>query len=974
MTIIRISLTATALLLCNLCFGQIYPEIRGRIIDKLTQTPIEGVNISVVGNPTGTSSDLNGQFLLKNVSNGSKLNLSHVGYELLSISVTSENLGSIELLPNNLILDEVVAVGSRGNPRSKLETPVPVDVISMKDIEYYSPQLDITQILNYQAPSFSSNRQTITDGTDHVDPAVLRGLSVDHVLVLVNGKRRHTSALVNVNGSVGRGSVGTDLNSIPANAIKRIEILRDGAAAQYGSDAIAGVINIVLKDNVDALSVSSTVGQHYEGDGETAQFNLNYGFKVGERGHVNISSQYQFRGMTDRSGEWTGSVFSTNHPMGDSLDVNGMPVLDTNGNKITVPVKGLYSELYEAGDFSPFDVGQRLTQAQANTINSANNFTNTMTPEEEEALITANGGRRAFSMKVGQSEVVNASFMINSSFDINDNAEVYLFGGLNSRKGKASGFYRLPNQSRTLTSVFPNGFLPEINPKILDGSISAGVKGNIGNWKADFSNTFGINTYNYIIENSINASMGNRTPNTFDAGGFKFQQNTTNFDVSRYYNDILNGVNVAFGSEYRVESYSIIAGEESSYRNYGIVSLTDTLDDGTIFINNQKTANIFYDRPGGAQVFPGFQPANEVDESRSTIGFYGDVEFNFTNNFFVDAAVRFENYTDFGSTFNWKLATRYAILDDLAIRAAVSTGFRAPSLHQRYFNNTSTFFSIINGVSIPREVGTFRNDSRVAQLFGIPGLTNESTLNYSAGITYSLRNNLSISADGYYVLVNDRIVLTNQFNAGSSAEIAAILAQVNASSAQFFVNAIDTKTVGIDLITKYATQLGFGTLETTLAGNYTQTTVEKVHIPSQLQADPSSFFNRNEQGRFEDLVPNSKITLGFNYRLNKLNTQLSFVRFGEVWDRSDAREDSSDPNSPYIDQKYTAKIITDASIGYQITPIINLVIGANNLFDVYPEENRAEFRSGERFVYSREAQQFGFNGGYYFCRVNVQLK
>ena len=955
-------------------FPQNLQSISGRVVDKTDQSPIEGANIQIKGSNSGTITDSNGYFVLNNVEPGIEISITHIVYNSILIRVESKNLGTIEMVPNNLILEEIVTLGSRGTPRSKLETPVPVDVITMSDIEAYTPQTEISQILNYQAPSFSSNRQTISDGTDHVDPAVLRGLSVDHVLVLVNGKRRHTSALINVNGSVGRGSVGTDLNSIPANAIKRIEILRDGAAAQYGSDAIAGVINIILKDDVNELSASSTVGQYYEGDGETAQFNINYGFKVGKRGFINLSSQYQFRGMTDRAGEWTGSVFRTSHPMGDSLDINGTPVLDNNGNKISVPVKGLYSELYEEGDFSPFDLGQRLTQTQANSINRANSFTNNMTPEEEEALIAATGGRRAYTMKVGQSEVVNASFMINSSFDLSEDAQVYLFGGLNSRNGKASGFYRLPNQSRTLTSVFPTGFLPEINPKILDGSITLGINGNIGYWNADFSNTYGINTFDYIIENSINASMGNRTPTSFEAGGFSFQQNTTNFDMTRYFDNALNGINVAFGSEYRVETYTINAGEESSYRNYGIVSLTDTLNNGTPFINSEKTANIFYDRPGGSQVFPGFQPTNEVSESRSTIGFYADSEFNFSKFFFVDAALRFENYTDFGSTFNWKIATRYSITDNIAVRAAISTGFRAPSLHQRYFNNTATLFSLVNGVSVPTEVGTFRNDSRVAQLFGIPSLKNESTFNYSAGITYGEPDQLSISADGYYVLINDRVVLTNQFSAGSSPEIAAILNQVNASRAQFFVNAIDTKTMGIDLITRYVARLGSGKLITTLAGNYTQTIVEDIHIPSQLQAAPTSFFNRSEKGRFQDLVPNSKITLGFNYKIGKLNSQVSFVRFGEVWDRSDDKEDSSDPNSPYIDQKYSAKIITDVSVGYQITPIVNLVLGANNLFDIYPDENRSEFRSGERFIYSREAQQFGFNGGYYFARVNVKLK
>ena len=494
--------------------------------------------------------------------------------------------------------------------------------------------------------------------------------------MLVNGKRRHPSSLVNVNGSVGRGSVGTDLNAIPAASIERIEVLRDGAAAQYGSDAIAGVINLVLKETTDELFLSATAGQNYEGDGEVAQLNTNYGFKVGERGFINLTGQYQYRGRTDRAGEWTGSVFKT----------------DWDGESPSI-----YAENFAAGDLSPFDVGRRLTQTQADAINSANAVSNNLTEAEEEALINQNGGRRAFSMIVGQSEAVNASAMLNSAFEVSENHEFYLFGGLSARRGLSTGFYRLPNQTRTLTSVYPNGFLPEINSNIFDASLSGGLRGSVGEWYADFSHTYGTNSFEFLITNTSNASLGNSTPTSFNAGGFRFQQNTTNLDFSRYFDDALGaGINVAFGAEYRVEDYEIMAGEEASYRNYGVVNVVDSVD-GLPFVNTQNSTNIFYDRPGGSQVFPGYQPANELQQSRSTVAGYADVEFNFTEQFFLDAAVRFEDYTDFGSTFNWKLAGRYAVTDALALRAAVSTGFRAPSLPQRYFNSTSTIFTLQNG-------------------------------------------------------------------------------------------------------------------------------------------------------------------------------------------------------------------------------------------------------------------------------------
>ena len=929
------------------------------VLDE-SSTPLPGVNVVIEGTTIGTTTDIDGEANIAAPADAT-LVLTFIGYASQQVAVDGRDNIEVQMQPDLSELQEVVVIGSRNQNRTVTETPVPVDVIPLQDVVESAPQVEISQILNYIAPSFSSNRQTIADGTDHVDPASLRGLGVDHVLVLVNGKRRHPSSLVNVNGSVGRGSVGTDLNAIPAAAIERIEVLRDGAAAQYGSDAIAGVINLVLKETTDQVFFSGTAGQQYEGDGEVAQFNTNFGFDVGERGFINLTGQYQYRGRTDRAGEWTGSVYST----------------DWDGESPSI-----YAENFMAGALSPFNVGQRLTQEEANRINEANAFTNNLTEAEEEALINQNGGRRAFSMVVGQSEAVNASAMLNSAFEVSENHEFYLFGGLSARRGLATGFYRLPNQSRTLTSVYPNGFLPEINSNIFDASLSGGLRGNVGNWYADFSHTYGTNSFDFLITNTSNASQGNSTPTSFNAGGFRFQQNTTNIDFSRYFDDALGaGINVAFGGEYRVENYEIVAGEEASYRNYGVVNLVDTAADGTLFVNDQASTNIFYDRPGGSQVFPGFQPANELQQSRSTVAGYADVELNFTENFFLDAAIRFEDYTDFGSTFNWKLAGRLAATDNLAVRAAVSTGFRAPSLPQRYFNNTSTIFTLQDGVNVPNEVGTFRNDSRIAQLFGIPSLTNESSFNLSAGVVWNVAENFDITVDAYQIDVDDRVVLTSQFSPGSSEEIASILASVNAGRAQLFTNAIDTRTRGIDIIADYNTDLGEGSLRATLAANFTETNVTNVDIPETLQADPEAFFDREERGRFEDATPQSKVSLLLDYRLNRFVANVFLVRFGEVYARTqDIETDAegnpivdSNNNPVFIDQRFTPKVVTNASIGYNFTETVNLTIGASNLFDVYPDENRKEFRSGERFVYSRRATQFGFNGGYYFARLNVTI-
>jgi iron complex outermembrane receptor protein len=937
-------LTLGLLLLFSINIYAQSASVQGVVSDADNGEPLIGATVVIQGTATGASTDASGRYSFTAPAGSHTLIVSFIGYETVNLAVDlsdGSNTYNFKLNAGDVSLSEIVVVGSRNQNRTVTETAVPVDVISIDEITQGAPQIEITQILNYLAPSFSSNKQTISDGTDHVDPASLRGLGVDHVLVLINGKRRHSSSLVNVNGTVGRGSVGTDLNTIPAAAIDRIEILRDGAAAQYGSDAIAGVINIVLKSSTDKVTLSVTGGQMYQGDGEKFQLNANYGFKIGQDGFINLTGQYQYRGRTDRSGEYTGSIFKTNGT-------------------------GVFREDFALGDFNPYLPGARLTAQEATDLNAANTITNNLTDAEEEAMINANGGRRAFSLKAGDSQVENAAFMVNSVIPLAGSAEFYVFGGINSRRGLATGFYRLPNQSRNLLTINPNGFLPEINSRIFDGSISAGIRGEIGGWNVDFSNTYGTNSFQFIISNTLNASRGTPSPNTFNAGGFGFGQNTTNLDFSKFYDGSMSGINLAFGAEYRVETYQLFAGEEGSYRDYGTVPLVD--NDGTNdFLNPSSTTNIMYGRPGGSQVFPGFRPSNELRQSRTATGLYGDVEFNFTDNFFVDVAARYENFSDFGSTLNGKVAMRLAVSDAIAIRAAGSTGFRAPSLHQRYFNNTSTIFTTLNGVTVPNEVGTFRNDSRLANLLGIPSLTNENATNFSGGLTWEILSGLNLTVDGYYVKVDNRVILTGQFKptGDPNNEIDKILAAQGAGRAQFFSNSIDTKTTGVDFILSYTTEVGNGTLRSTLASNFTTTTVDNVNYP-QLIIDnglEDSYFNLEEQSRFETATPKSKINLNFLYQVSKFTANLNLVHFGEV------TAVTSDGTS----QTFSAKLITDLSLGYDIADNLNFTIGANNLLNVYPDENIDAFRSSERFVYSRRVSQFGANGGYYFGRLTFRF-
>lgn len=916
--------------------------VSGAVIDAQTSEVLTGVSVVIPGTTLGTITDNKGVFKLNLDQDYPLVELRFIGYQSQQVELGNQNYLNVSLNQDQIGLNEVRIVGSRNRNRSVVETPTPVDIIPLEALVKQSAQLELSQILNYVAPSFSSNRYTIQDGTDHVDPASLRGLGVDHVLVLINGKRRHASSLVNNTLTVGRGSSGTDLNTIPTAAIQRIEVLRDGAAAQYGSDAIAGVINIVLKKNTDEISASVSTGQTYEGDGEQVQVNANYGIKVGEKGFINLTGQYQKRGRTDRAGLYTGSVYKTDG-------------------------QGVFSENFQEGDLSPFQLGSSLSAEDAVAINAQNAITNNLTPQEEEALIEQNGGRRQFSVKAGDSEAVNTSLFLNSGIPLNDKHELYVFGGINSRRGNSTGYYRLPNQSRNVSTIYPKGFLPEINSRIFDGSLSAGIRGELGNWNVDFSNTYGTNSFRFIIGNTLNASLGTASPTSFDAGRFQLTQNTTNLDFDRYFDDVLDGLNLAFGAEYRNEIYEVSAGEEASYRNYGNVQVVDEIN-GVDYLNENKTTNIFYGRPGGAQVFPGFQPKNEVNESRSNIALYADIELNFSKNFFVSLAGRFEDYTDFGQTLNGKIASRYQLTKDFALRGAFSTGFRAPSLQQRFFNNTATLFTIRDGDVVSSEVGTFRNDSRVAQLIGVPALKNESTINYSAGLTWKITNSLDLTLDGYLIDVNDRILLSGNVSADevNEPELYQILSSVNAGEAQLFANTVDTRTKGLDVILAYRKNFGESRLGVTLAANFNETSVTDVHIPATLKASEDEFFSREETARLETATPKSKINLGLNYSYKRFFAQLNNVRFGSVTDRQGT-------DAAPIDQTFSAKIVTDLSLGYHITDHISLTVGANNIFDVYPDENREEYQSEGRFKYSRIVSQFGANGGYYFARLGFKI-
>ena len=913
--------------------------LSGKITDAESGEPIFGATVVVKGSNVGTITDFDGNYTLNAPAGATTLVVSYIGYKSEELAISG---GKMDVaLSEGIEIEAVTVIGSRNATRTKLETAVPVDIIPIASVMSEVGQVDLNQILTYIAPSFQSARQAIADGTDHLDPAQLRGLGPDQVLVLINGKRRHQSALVNVNGTVNRGTVGTDLSAIPASAIERIEILRDGAAAQYGSDAIAGVINIVLKQKTGVLDGSISYGLYATNydknyalykltgntadpgvnvtDGNTLQAGLNYGFKLGRKGFVSLTGEYISRDATNRTGTYTGQVYP-------------------NVNNV----------------------------------------------DRSDSIILARGlTRETFDMLIGASEMNGGGATLNGEYGLSKNWSLYAFGGFNQKNGVSAGFYRYPSSiasgarafANGVLDIYPNGFLPLIESTLTDISFAAGLRGKLGqHWNLDLSNTYGQNEFDFDITNSVNYTQfsgnANNDQTEFDAGGLKFSQNTTNLDLSRKF-DVLEGLNLAFGGEFRSETFGIRAGEEASWRNF---------DTGS-------------GAASGAQVFAGFFPANSGENSRNSAAGYLDLEQDFTKNWLVTAAIRYENYSDFGSTFNYKAATRYKFGAGLSLRASLSTGFRAPSMQQRFYAKTNTLF--INGPNglVPQEVGTFTNDSEPARILGIPQLQEETSQNYAVGLTARPVGGLEITVDAYQIEIDNRIVLTNNFGSGGNADLQAQLTAAGAGQANFFSNAVNTISRGLEAVIVYSKAFGAHDFRATLAGAFIDNEVEKgadgkpLINASQILIETGqvgSYFNREDQSRIEVANPKHKVSFTLNYKVGKFSAMARAVNFGAVVfldPTIDPTKPETFPTNAFtqqketLDQTFAAQTVFDLSLTYRFLNGVGLTLGANNLLDTYQDiHTHSSNMSLGRFVYSRRVQQMGFNGRYVFARLKFDLK
>jgi iron complex outermembrane receptor protein len=845
--------------------------VKGIVTDENGQT-LPYSNVINSGTTNGVTTDSKGNFEIKVKSFPTTLIAKYVGYQNQEIKVENESASiTFKLVPNNS-LDEVVITGNKSKVRSVLMSAVPIDKIYSEDLKS-TGQVTFDKMLAYKIPSFNSSNQAISDATAHFDPADLRGLGPSRTLVLVNGKRKNQSALVYINDTPGKGEVGTDMKSIPFSAIERVEVLRDGASSQFGSDAIAGVVNIILKKQTNFTEVSLTSGITSKGDGFNYGAGINSGVKIGKKGFVNFDLSYLSQNKTNRAGS----------PGKDDL----------------------------------FEVA--ANDAQWGTWLKNN---------------------PSLGMTIGQPESKMAALVVNAEYPLSEKSSLYAFGDVNIRKGTSFALYRTPywvsdpsNLLHTAGSAY-NGFQPTFNTDVFDNLGSVGFKSNLLGFNSDFSLTAGSNAVDYTVKNSINPSLEANSPTEFEVGGYTFSQFVGNADFSRSFNKVTLG----FGTEFRKEQFEARAGQSESYVG------------------------------GGAQSFPGLQPSNALKKGRNNIGVYTTLDYDITENLLVGGSMRFENYSDFGNNFSWKVDSRYKIGKDVAVRASYSTGFRAPALHQIYLSNIQT---LVSGGTVSNQ-GTFNNVDPAVIGLGVPKLHAEKSENLSTGITFRSGSNFSTSIDFYHIKVKDRVLFSGEVgfdgNNASTNPVEQVLISNNITSMKFFINAVNTVTDGADIVINYKNiALGDGKLGFSLASNFSKTKiVGQIATPDILKSNGYDIFNRKEQGRILNARPATKVLLGMNYDINKLSLILNNTYFGEVkW------QHATDVSK---DQNFSGKVITDLGLSYRLTSAISANAMVNNLFNVYPDVIKTKgdvvTDLGGRFKYAWEVNQFGFSGTIFTMGLN----
>jgi len=868
------------------------------VVKDQNGTPLAGVNIVEKGTTNGTTSDFDGNYSIS-VSQNATLVYSYIGFSTEEKIVAKSSTINVTL-NEGMQLEEFIIVGSRTAPRSNTDSPLPVDVVGVKELTS-TGQATFDKALQYRIPSFNTVQTPVNDATSLLDPYEIRNMGPSRTLILVNGKRKNLSALLYTQTSPGRGETGADISAIPTDAIKRVEILRDGASAQYGSDAIAGVMNIILKDSPETGSGTIRTGITSEGDGEMFGVSVNNGSSIGEdKGYINYTIDFSKTNQSNRP--------------------------------------GTVSALGEADVDLGFDADLGFVQEFLSRNPDANNIN-------------------------GSPETAASKFLINGGYDLSDNTELYfntayVYKKVNSFANYRTPYWRTLDDFPYLSAFFPgdnpttnggyDGYVPTFEGLLSDYNGSIGIKTKINDWNIDLSYTTGANMQTYKVNQSHNRNFvyspstwvdtngdgiidngeitegsqlyRENSPQSFNPGGTNFSHNVGNIDINRILSD---KISIGFGAEFRSETFEIIEGILSSY-------------DG-----------------GGADSFAGNSPENSGKFDRYNIGGYFSLDYDVSDAFLLSGTVRSENYSDFGNAFVYKFSSRLKLNDKLTARASISTGFRAPTLHQIYTQKAQ--YNFVSGQGI--QVGGFVNNvSTQAKLLGIDNLDAETSNNFTIGIGGKLTNTLSFTIDYYHIKVKDRIVLGSEitgtaFDANGNnigiTPLDDILRDNNLNDLSFFSNAIDTRTSGIDFVlTQKKIALGNGKLSLNLSGNYTIQNERDGNVknPTLVENAGQSVVNATQEALFFTSRPVTKWILGANYDIGKLGFNLNNTYFG----KTTFKQQGLDSN---LRTEFTPKVVTDLGVNFNATEKLTISLNINNILNILPEWGfKAENAAGQAII------------------------
>lgn len=799
-------------------------------------------------------------------------------------------------------LEELIVTGIRGQARSVTDSTVPVDVLGAEQFDNQG-DTDLSNLLRNVVPSYNVNSQPISDAATIVRPPNLRGLAPDHTLVLVNGKRRHRAAVIYWLGNgVSDGAQGPDISAIPSSALKRVEVLRDGASAQYGSDAIAGVMNFILNDANEGVNVEGRYGGYYKGDGAQYALSGNVGLPLTSNGFANFSFEYGETDPTDRSvqrDDAAALIAAGNTAVRDPAQVWGTPRVEDD-------LKLFLNTGVKLNDnFEVYGHGNYVSKTATGGFFYRN-------PNTRDAVFSVDGGE---TLLIGDLTPTDADVcpVVTITNDAPDPAAL-------------QSVFDNPN-CFSFQEIFPGGFTPQFGGDLEDYAALAGIRGTVGerlHW--DLSAGYGYNSVDFFISNTVNASLGPDTPTSFDPGAYIQEEMGVNFDVSYRLTD---AVTLSGGAEWRDETFEIEPGQVESW-DFGPLA-----DQGFSAASNG---------------FPGFTPEISGSWSRRNYALYGDLAWRVIEPWRLDLAVRWEDFEDFGTTTNGKVATQYRFTDAFALRGSWSTGFRAPTPGQSNASNVTTQFDPVRFELVNQ--GTIPSTNPVAQLRGGRPLDPEESESFSLGAIFEL-GAFSLTADFYSIEVDDRLSLSQDFVL-TPEEVAALVASGVTSAAnlqdfRFFTNDFDTKTEGVDVVATYEKDLFGGRTGLSLAFNHNETEVKRFN-PETLDAA------RIQQ--LQEGLPENRWSLTGTQAWGSWRGLARLNYYSGWFDNEDG-------------ESYGGEYLVDVEMAYTYNDALSIMLGVQNVFDQYPEENpNARATVGNRYS---QYSPFGFNGGFWYGRIVYQF-